>query len=597
MKRNLFVIFVLLGISILITACQEDGEYANFDGKGDVDDSTAPIAIVNNDTVTLKEYNRALNNNGWHRQENLDTMNFKKEVLKDHLVYRAAKIKAHDYPLEIDEDIQARLDDHLHGLLRKMLFEKKVESHIEVTDEEVEEYYNQNLGRFYRALQAELEQIYFTTDPRLLMRKGLIDSSASEEDIDSLSRERAYEVYSRLLGGQSFEKMARAFSDDKASAERGGLFKSVREGELEPALDSVIFSIDTGQISEPIKSSYGYHILRVPKRIGDDYAPLDSNLKEFLQDELVSAKTRAEAARYFDSLVAVSDIKYNMEFIEGSQEMNDDDWIIVMNQTDTVYYPEYIKWRDNELRKDPRIQENMQFRRELIGQIASNWMLIFEAWKQGYQESEEYIKAKNDFIYQEKLNKLMSQRFGEEYEPTDSQIVAYYEAHKAEFAEDEMISIQQVILNDLETANQVKAKLDDGANFYETALEYQPGEVDEIRDMAINLGWISRNDISPEFFDKIYPLEVGEISQPIKTDWGYHIVHVKGKKGVKPLETVRIEIKKRLINNYKDSMEAQWAGRMMEGIEVKVDQELFDKFIFNKEWLPKPDFSKLAPGY
>nr|NIP41673.1 hypothetical protein [candidate division Zixibacteria bacterium]NIR63235.1 hypothetical protein [candidate division Zixibacteria bacterium]NIS17095.1 hypothetical protein [candidate division Zixibacteria bacterium]NIS45216.1 hypothetical protein [candidate division Zixibacteria bacterium]NIT53447.1 hypothetical protein [candidate division Zixibacteria bacterium] len=172
MKRNLFVIFVLLGISILITACQEDGEYANFDGKGDVDDSTAPIAIVNNDTVTLKEYNRALNNNGWHRQENLDTMNFKKEVLKDHLVYRAAKIKAHDYPLEIDEDIQARLDDHLHGLLRKMLFEKKVESHIEVTDEEVEEYYNQNLGRFYRALQAELEQIYFTTDPRLLMRKG-----------------------------------------------------------------------------------------------------------------------------------------------------------------------------------------------------------------------------------------------------------------------------------------------------------------------------------------------------------------------------------------------------------------------------------------
>jgi foldase protein PrsA len=143
----------------------------------------------------------------------------------------------------------------------------------------------------------------------------------------------------------------------------------------------------------------------------------------------------------------------------------------------------------------------------------------------------------------------------------------------------------------------VKAKLDSGANFYETALEYQPGEVDEIRDMAINLGWISRNDISPEFFDKIYSLEAGEISKPIKSDWGYHIVHVNGKKGLKPLETVRIEIKKRLIQNHKDSMEAQWAERMLDGIEIKVDKELFDKFIFHKEWLPKPDFSKLAPGH
>ncbi|HDS01439.1 MAG TPA: hypothetical protein ENO07_05395, partial [candidate division Zixibacteria bacterium] len=336
---------------------------------------------------------------------------------------------------------------------------------------------------------------------------------------------------------------------------------------------------------------------RVPQRSGDDYAPLDSNLKAFLHGELVSAKTRSEAARYFDSLVAVSDVQYNMEFIEGGQEMDDDDWVVVMRESDTIYFPEYKKWRDNELKKDPRIRETMQFRRELIGQIASTWMLIFEAREQGYHESDEYVKAKNEFLYQEKLNKLMSQRHGDGYEPTDSQIAAYYEAHKEEFTEDEMISIQQVILNDLATANEVKARLDNGANFYQTALEYQPGEVEEIRDMAINLGWISREEISPAFFEKIYALEPGQISEPIRTDWGYHIVHVTGKKGIKPLETVRIEIRKKLIQNHKDSLEAEWAERMLEGVEVKVDNELFEEFIFHKEWLPKPDFSKLAPRY
>ena len=172
----------------------------------------------------------------------------------------------------------------------------------------------------------------------------------------------------------------------------------------------MIFNLPVGQHSRPIKTEYGYHILKILERTGDDYAPLDSNLHEFLHAELVSEQTRAEAARYFDSLVAVSDIKYNMGFIEGTEELGDEDWIINMNQTDTIYYPEYKRWRDNELKKDPRIQETMIFKREIVGQIASTWMLILEARKQGYEESDEYLKAKEDFLFQEKLNILMSQR-------------------------------------------------------------------------------------------------------------------------------------------------------------------------------------------
>jgi parvulin-like peptidyl-prolyl isomerase len=597
MNKTAIGLVACLAIAILVSACQQD-RYNSFNGNGDVDDSTAPIAIVNNDTVTLKEYNRALNNHGWHRQENLDTMNFKKEVLHNHLVYRSARIKAEDYPLEMTEEIQERLDDHLNGILRKMLFEKNVETRVEVTDEEVQEYYNSNQGRFYRPVEAEVAHIYFDFERTEIPNSGDMDSTALEKLRDSLTLERANEVYARLSGGQSFEKMARAFSDDKASAEKGGYFRKLNQGQLEPSLDTVIFSsIEVGKVSEPIKTEYGYHIIKVLERSGDDYAPLDNDLKEFLRNELLSTKTRAEAARYFDSLVAVSDIQYNMDFIEGNIEMSDPDWIMVMHEDDTIYYPEYEKWRDRELRKDPRIQETMIFKREIIGQIASTWMLILEARKHGYHESEEYLQAKEDFLYQEKLNKLMTQRQAKDYEPTDSQIVAYYEAHKDDFAEDRMISIQQVILEDQTTAEEVKAKLDTGANFYETALEYYPAEEEEIKKMAINLGWISKDDISPDFFNKIYKLETGEISEPIKTEWGYHIVKVLGKKGVKPLKTVRVEIRKNLMQQHKDSIEEKWSERMLEGVEIRVDKDLFNEFIFHKEWLPKPDFSKMFPRY
>jgi parvulin-like peptidyl-prolyl isomerase len=218
---------------------------------------------------------------------------------------------------------------------------------------------------------------------------------------------------------------------------------------------------------------------------------------------------------------------------------------------------------------------------------------VVEARKNGYDKTERYEEAERNFIYTEKLNRLMAERHGNGYEPTDEEIEQYYLAHQDEFTEDSAISIQQLIVEDKETALKAKAEIDSGANFYMTALEYFPGEDEEIKKMSINLGWITPDEISRDFFKRIFPLEVDQISEPIKTEWGYHLVKILGKKGLMPLDNVRIDIRKKLIKTREQDMKERWEAGIIDGIKIKVDKQLLAEFVFHKDWLPKPDLSKM----
>ncbi len=588
---------LIIAVLIIITGCQQ-GRYKNFNGSGAVDDKTRPIAIVGDDTLSLLDYNRALNNAGWHRQENLDTMNFKTDVLTNQVVYLAARIKARDYPLVIDKNIQDRLDDHLNALLRQTLYDSMIVPRISVSQDEIEKYYNDNLSRFAIQENASLAQILFTTDRQFMHRKYGIDINSPDKVRDSIASENANMVYDKIKNGADFAEMAKMYSDDSTAGRTGGKTGVIYHGQYEASLDSVAFSLPVDSISKPFSTSYGYHIVKVLSHQDSGYAPLDTNLIPLIKGELESDQARKTAANYFDSLIAVTNIEYNQDFINNdSAQMDSSDWVIVFNEKDTVFYPEYKKWETRELQKDPRIKVNARVRQEILYQVGNGWLLLLEARKHGYQNSEQYAKAKEDFLYQEKLNKLMSERNAGDYDPDSAEILAYYQAHPGEFAEDSAISIQQVILNNEKVAWEVKAKIDSGANFYETAMEYYPGDEDEIKQMAVNLGWIKKDEISPEFFNKIYKLEPGAVSDPIKTDWGYHVVKVLGKKGVKPLQSVRLDIRKELISQHKDEILKAWQEKMVEGINIKVDKKLLADFIFHKEWLPKPDFSKMFPQY
>lgn len=136
--------------------------------------------------------------------------------------------------------------------------------------------------------------------------------------------------------------------------------------------------------------------------------------------------------------------------------------------------------------------------------------------QQGYNE-ESYKK----FL---KLNLLQEEALIDGVEATDEEIQAKYDAMKSE------VNARHILVADEATAKEVKQKLDDGGDFAALAGEYstEPGAAESGGD----LGWFGKGAMVPEFEEAAFSLEPGTISEPVKTDFGYHIIEVVEKREI-----------------------------------------------------------------
>lgn len=126
-----------------------------------------------------------------------------------------------------------------------------------VSDREIRELYQERRAQFgRRPATIEFEQVVVT--PR-----------ASQEARASAEAE-AREVAQRLQEGEDFAQLARRFSDDPGSRERGGELGWFRRGRMVPAFERVAFALRVGQVSPIVETSFGYHIIRIDRVRGPE---------------------------------------------------------------------------------------------------------------------------------------------------------------------------------------------------------------------------------------------------------------------------------------------------------------------------------------
>ena len=118
-------------------------------------------------------------------------------------------------------------------------------------------------------------------------------------DINKADKKRAYDELKEvldlvLIAGKSFETMARIHSDDPGSASQGGKISASR-GMMVPQFESTVFKLEIGEVSGIIETQYGYHILKLISRKGDDYECLHIlNMPEFSNDAINEASIKME---------------------------------------------------------------------------------------------------------------------------------------------------------------------------------------------------------------------------------------------------------------------------------------------------------------
>lgn len=114
---------------------------------------------------------------------------------------------------------------------------------------------------------------------------------------------------------------------------------------------------------------------------------------------------------------------------------------------------------------------------------------------------------------------------------TDEEMKTYFEENKDSFDEKEQVKASHILVEDETTAKKVKEELDSGKDFAELAKEYST-DTSNAADGG-DLGYFSKGEMAEEFEKAAFEMEVNTVSNPVKTDFGYHIIKVSDKKAAK----------------------------------------------------------------
>lgn len=141
----------------------------------------------------------------------------------------------------------------------------------------------------------------------------------------------------------------------------------------------------------------------------------------------------------------------------------------------------------------------------------------------------EVEKFKKELLTQMVINKVIS-----EVTITDDEALKHYEDNKTMFSEPENISAKHILVNSEEEGNNIKKEILDGSiTFEEAAAKYSSCPSKE---QGGNLGSFSRGMMVPEFEEAAFDAEIGKVTDPVKTQFGYHLIKVEAKSSGKNLE-------------------------------------------------------------
>ncbi len=233
---------------------------------------------------------------------------------------------------------------------------------IEVADADVQAYYDENTANFnnpekvtveYIELKvADLESTIEVTDADL---KGFYDRNktqwvvpekrdashillAVEDDSDADDKlAEANALLERINAGESFEELAKEFSDDPGSGAQGGSLGEFGTGVMVPPFEEAVFAMQENDLSEPVKSDFGYHIIRLNKIIPEQGQSFDE-VKEEVEQQF---RTEQAENEYFAVSELLSNASYeNSDSLqpaadETGLEIQTSDWIDI-NSTEGI---------------------------------------------------------------------------------------------------------------------------------------------------------------------------------------------------------------------------------------------------------------------
>ncbi|TAN42008.1 MAG: peptidylprolyl isomerase [Nitrospirae bacterium] len=266
MKR-MFIAILILGA---LVAC-------NKQPAGSKEQKGAVLAKVGSAVITDADLERDLKSLPDYAQQIFADQKgrekFLDELIKKEILYQEALKKG----LDKSADFTKKVEEFKKLTLVSELLEKEIMSRSKVSDQEVREYYDKHKEDFATTSQIKASHILVKTE------------------------EEALKISGRLKKGEKFEDIARKESIDKGSGKNGGDLGYFSKGQMVPEFEKAAAALKKGETSAPVKSNFGYHIIKVTDKKTGPVIEFD-RIKELISQRLSGERQKEAFDKYVDEL-------------------------------------------------------------------------------------------------------------------------------------------------------------------------------------------------------------------------------------------------------------------------------------------------------
>lgn len=311
MKRNLVLILLTFFVNLVVVNELKAQSYQEIDGVVAVVGSSM-IKYSDLETTYLQSKSSAesgsmtrcdvletmlLNKLMLHQAE-VDSVNVTEEDIENELSQRLRyMIQVYGSQERLEKQMNKtmpQIREYFHDVIKENLMiqqsQSKITGDMSITPKEVSDFFQ----KIPKDSLPNIEEQYTLTQIVILPR-------ISQEDKEQV-KQRLNDIRERILKGSKFSTLASLYSDDEASAKKGGELGFFSRGDMVSEFEAIAFSLQPGEISPVFETKYGYHIIQMIERRGDRV-----NCRHILLMPKVSATQLYNAKGKLDSIKKLID--------------------------------------------------------------------------------------------------------------------------------------------------------------------------------------------------------------------------------------------------------------------------------------------------
>lgn len=234
--------------------------------------------------------------------------------------------------------------------------------------------------------------------------------------------------------------------------------------------------------------------------------------------------------------------------------------------------PEYLK----------AMADTPEGRKEMLDTMVIRELILQQATKDGLDKGAEIEEKLKDLKKRLIVEAFLKKKVETESQVSDADLQKFYDENKEKFKTGEQIKASHILVKTEKEAKDVLAQIKAGGNFEELA---KKNSVDSSSAKGGDLGWFGKGSMVPVFEKAALALKEGQVSDVVKSDFGFHIIKLTGKRpaGIRPLEEVKEQIKGAIMPTRQQEVFQKIKEELKKSAKITIKEDVLKEMGAKKE--------------